>query len=417
MTRLRTFGWEVNSAFYNTAPKTGNIDPGSNGAVAAVLDTTIFRSGASSLKCDSTAANSSCFAQLNLLSAESVLGRRYFVRAYFRVTNLPNAGASQDIIRIHTTADVALVGARLASTGKLQLFNAGAGTQIGSDSAETIVANNGQWHMVELSCLIDTGTIDTAEARLNGVSIASGSALALSDVAIGIFYFGWRGAGGASKVINIDDGAINDDQGSNQNSWPGEGRVVLLKPVSDNARDALWTTNAGTTTGLFNGVANTPPVGIAAATTPDNKYIKHAGGSAGTTDRYDANMTDYITAGISPSDTITLVQGVVNAAEESTTGAKLISFECLSNPVIATTGSFDVAPTTGNQGIWPTLWATKWGPAAYNPAVTFGTQPVMRVVRPETAARVASVDFMGLYVEYVQAIYPPYPWRTFHRTR
>jgi hypothetical protein len=182
-------------------------------------------------------------------------------------------------------------------------------------------------------------------------------------------------------------------------------------PISDNARDAKWTSNAGTTTTNFDGVNNTPPVGIAVNTTPDFAYEKHAGTAAGTTDHYDANMTTYTTAGVVATDRITLVQGMLSTGEEIITGSKLLSFECLSNPVISSTGSFDVAPVSGAQGTWPTNWAGKWGPATYNPTPTLGTSPVMRVIRPETATRVASVDFMGLYVEYVNAGKAPPPFQ------
>src|SRR5213079_3376565 len=82
-----------------------------------------------------------------------------------------------------------------------------------------------------------------------------------SATSVGNASFGWITNPGASKVLNIDDVAINDISGTTQTSWPGEGNIVLLKPTSDN-QIGSWTGGAGGTTNLWDAVNNTPPVGI-----------------------------------------------------------------------------------------------------------------------------------------------------------
>lgn len=199
--------------------------------------------------------------------------------------------------------------------------------------------------------------------------------------------------------------------------------MVFLGPVSDTATRVGWVTNAGTTTTLYDALNNTPPVGIAVNTTPDFAYVKHPGGGAGN-EYFGVNLVDYLTAGVPSDATVTVVQGVVNTGEEAATGSKTINVVYFSNT--GTDGSsyalaaFDVAPTSGAQGTWPTNWWTKWSAVtAYNPSLTLGTGPVLRLNRNSTDTRVASVDLVGLYVEYVPAaatILPPFAWRRFqHR--
>lgn len=403
MVRLRTWGfeWNVASAFTTAAL----IESVQAGAIAATIDSGVFRSGAFSAKFATAGVSNGTSMITDLRAAEVALATTYYGRIYLRFDNLP-AGTVK-VVQWYTAVTGALVAARITSAGKVQLWNSVAASQIGSDSDETITANDGKWHCFELSCLTDTGSVDTTELRLNGTSVASATGLALTDSAIGRFGYGWIDAPGTSKVMYADDGAINDSTGAVQNVWPGQGKVVLLVPISDSARATLWTTNAGTTTTNFEAVNNIPPVGIAANTTPDNAYEKHAGGATGTTDAYDANMTTYTTAGLVSTDAISLVQGVVSAGEEIATGTKNLSFEVLSNPVVGSTGSFDVTlGTSGLQATWPDKWWSKWGPAVSGPVVTLGTSPVMRVIRPETALRVASVAAMGLYVEYQPAPIP-----------
>ena len=89
--------------------------------------------------------------------------------------------------------------------------------------------------------------------------------------------------------------------------------------------------NQGTTTSLFEAVNNVPPEGIAAASSPTNKYIKHAGTGA-ITDDYEAALQSYSTGGVTAGSTVSFVQPRATVGEEISTGTKLLQLQVLSNP-------------------------------------------------------------------------------------
>jgi hypothetical protein len=357
------------------------------GSVA--VSATQVRSGTRSYKCDSGGSNQATYVAFN---TSGVSGTVAFIRACFYFeTSLPGSTI--------TIGDWLGVHVRLTSGGKLQVTRIDDAVQWGSDSSVTIAA--GQWYRIELKY---DGTAASGsrvvELRVDGTTEVSASNVT-DNFTSGNTGTGWRAAPGANKVLYFDDFAYNDATGSDQNSWPGDGKVVLLLPISDNARDTLWTGGAGGTTNLWDAVNNTPPVGTATET--NTTQIEHAGGAAGTTDRYDANMTTYATAGIGASDTINLVLFVEADGEDIATGSKLLNFEVLSNPAIASPGNITAGDNVGALGTYPINWSARFSPPVYNPSVTVGTSPVMRVRRPETASRVASVCFMGMYVDYTPA--------------
>lgn len=182
---------------------------------------------------------------------------------------------------------------------------------------------------------------------------------------------------------------------------PGCGAVVLLLPISDSARAALWVagSNATTaTTNLWEGVNNTPPVGTATSNAV-TAAISHEGGAGGSTDDYDANMTSYSNAGIPTGSTINAVQALIVNGEDIATGAKLLTFSVKSNPA---QGAFESNQSvgTGAVGTFPSLWSTRRGTIISTPSVTLGTSPVMTVRRPETASRRADCCLMGMWVDF-----------------
>lgn len=360
------------------------------------FDTGTVRSGARSFKFDAGAGNSIGHAKAEL---SCVTGRSYFFRCY---VNIPaNPSAQVQIMEIDNNTHLAFT-VKLTTSGTLLLWDEVAGVQVGSASA-ALALNT--WHLVELRTLIGTGAIDEGELRLNGAQVAVTTTANVGNIAPFSFRWGWIQAPGANKVIYFDDVAINDDQGTNQNTWPGEGKVVLLLPISDNARDTLWTGGSGGTTNLFDAVDNTPPTGTATET--NTTQIEHAGGAAGTTDRYDANMTTYATAGIASGDTINAIYFIEVDGEDIATGSKLLNFEVLSNPAIASPGDVTAGDNVGALATYPLNWVARRSSPVYNPSVTVGTSPVMRVRRPETASRVASVCFMGMYVDYTPSAAGP----------
>jgi hypothetical protein len=326
--------------------------------------------------------------QAPTFSFTGATARSYFFRAYINIES--NVGGLTTIMSL--SASGAGFNARLDASRLLSLYTQ-AGVQIGSASAALTI---GQWYRVELRMKVGTGATDEAELLLDGVQVAVSTTQNVTDSAPTSAILN----NGGGSTIYYDDLALNDDQGASQNTWPGDGKVVLLLPISDNARAAKWTGGIGGTTNLFAAVDNTPPVGKLSASATDTTQIEHAGSAAGTTDAYDANMTTYTTAGIAAGDTINTIHFIEADGEDIATGTKLLNFEVLSNPVIASPGNVTAGSDVGACGTYPTNWTVHASPPVYNPSVTVGTSPVMRARRPETASRVASVCFMGMYVDF-----------------
>lgn len=210
MARLFTSGFELNS---------GN-EFSNNQAGAATLDTVTVRSGVYSLKIPSLTSGAAT--ATNFQYASSANGNDAYLRSYFNVTAYPNvnttvisfAGSSFTLMRGSIT---------LTTTGTLILKDGG-GVQVGSASG---ALNLSQWYRIELRAF---STSTTYNALIDGVSFAStttgtggvinfgtfGGNLALETCTTGVWYF--------------DDIAINDTTGTKQNSFPGSGKVIRLKP-------------------------------------------------------------------------------------------------------------------------------------------------------------------------------------------
>jgi hypothetical protein len=385
MSRLRTIGFEVAGVSATAGAET--LEGLTLNTVT--VETTTVRSGARSLKYDSGAGVETDTTH----NITTVLGRTYFLRAYLNFPVLPASNLSVMILAVGT----ATVGATvvLTTTGTLQLWAGGA--QRGSDSG---ALSTGTWYMVEVSLNIGSGSVDSCELRLAGASVASATALGLSDSAITNFRLGAgvTGLTAASFTLYVDDVALNDDQGASQSSWPGDGKIVALRPTSDNAVGTGWVDGDGAGT-LFGSVENNPPAGT---TTPaDGTQIKNL--TSTTTGNYDANMTTYTAAGLAAGDTVTLVQAVCDHGEGIATNTKLGALQIVSNPAQAVEDGFTYGDDVGGVGAWPNNWRGFFGIAQVAPSVTLGTAPVLRVGKRTASTREVEVDLMAIMVEYVPA--------------
>ena len=172
-------------------------------------------------------------AYINYQFAASAQTAPFFIRAYIRIATLPNA---QDRIIIAGSSGLLRIGIRMNTDGTLELWNEEDSAQIGSDSS---ALSTNTWYRIELK--VDTTTISSTsvEARIDGSSFASGTA----NLAAGILNF-WIGKFNANVTgfLYYDDIAINDSTGSFQNSWPGEGEIIHLRPDEDGDNDA-WGLN------------------------------------------------------------------------------------------------------------------------------------------------------------------------------
>jgi hypothetical protein len=325
MGRLFTTGFEV---------RDGLVDGGT-------LSTARSRTGAAALSLASGASG------LNPTIAGAT-GRDYYARAYLYVAT---SGTNGPVVGFTAGADIYI---RMNGDDTLSLLSDVAGVTYGTSP----VLNVGQWYRVELHARFNTGSNDdTAEARIDGVAFASTTTADLGTTAP----TGWT-LGGLTSVgqAYIDDVAVNDSQGASQNTWPGDGKVVLLVPTADSAKGTGWTNDAAGTTNFFDAENNTPPVGIADTTASTGLHqIRNATSNANSS--YDATMTTYAAAGISAGDTINVIDPIVATGAPVTTSSKQGTVGVVSNPAIAnvalgaggTSGAFWSGTAAGT---YPTGW-------------------------------------------------------------
>lgn len=328
----------------------------------------------------------------------------YFLRIHYR--HDADEGADNGVVEFRSDATTVICTIAVDTAGFLYLRDQ-AGVQIGSKSSVAMGIN--AWHLIELAVKIGTGAIDYAEARLNGVSMASTTTGNFSDVAP------TRIRLTAPTTANTwrDDVALNDDTGANQNSWPAEGTVVLLLPTADSAVGTGWTLGTGTAISGNSGstaVKNTAPVGVAdLAAGSDTKQIRNASANANVS--YDATMTTYAAAGLTPADKVNIVVPIIATAAPVSTGAKQGTVGVVSNPAITNialgAGGTSGAFWSGAAGAgYPTGWKISYGTFTYSPSVIVSTAPVMRVTQVTSSTRIAVVCFMGMYVDYTPGVNP-----------
>lgn len=399
MTRLFQYGAEITTAGVGLGSTLFPDGDGNQYANLFTRDTSVARSGAASWKFDSD-VGTICDGGLLFTWLASTT---YYLRAYEQFSNLPSASFAR-VLRFGSDGNG--ISARLTSGGKLQLWNEVANTQIGSDSSVTLAADSATWYRIELSATFNGSTqISACELRLDGTTVASTSGLTLAST-VATANHGWISNPGASCVMHVDDVALNNSAGAANNSWCGDGKVVLLVPISDNAIGTGWTGGAGGTSNLFAGVDNTPPTGKANPGV-DADQIRNATSNASV--HYDANLTSYTTAGIGASDTINAVQPWTVTAAPVTTSSKQGLFGMASNPAITTValsaggtaGAFWAGATAGTYG---TGWKFSSGTLTETPSVTLGTSPVCRITQVTASTRIAMVCFMGMYVDYTPAV-------------
>lgn len=282
MARLWSCGFELQSLTDNVEVDSVTGSP--------TINTTIKRSGNASLRANTTAATAFVHRRIGT-GADN---RDYFLRFYLYIATLPNA--TEEIARMYS--DNAYGEIHLTSSGTLQLFDAGAGAQRGSDSA---ALNTGQWYRIEIASKESDNTIT---ARLDGTQFATGasnSTIQNAAVRVGMVDTG-------TADLYFDDVAVNDDTGSFQNSYPGEGEIIHLMPNA--AGDNVGWTRAGTDTGANWSQMNELP--------PDDVTTVVKKETLDTIDDYNIDATP---AALDSSDIINVVQVGFRFRVENTIGA------------------------------------------------------------------------------------------------
>jgi hypothetical protein len=248
------------------------------------------------------------------------------MRFYIYVQALPTLLSDSLVELYNATETTSRLSIAITPSGTLQLHKGNiAATQIGSDSA-AISLNT--WYMIEIKAE-DGGTTE-AEARIDGVVFASGTDAAY-NFAAGMFYLGPTN-GSTSLIVNYDDIALNNNSGANQNSYPGEGQVVLALPTGAG--------DSAATTGVFSFINEIPPSNTATSgSTMVELDVNPTNG--------DYNMTNSSTLGIDSYDTITLVSVYARIREETAgTSNYTLRIKSASGAAVSSSASVDAGDTT-----------------------------------------------------------------------
>lgn len=189
----------------------------------------------------------------------------------------------------------------------LELWNHEDNAQIGSDSSALSIDT---WYRIELKVDCTTISSTSIEARIDGVAFASGTI----NLAAGVDqadFFGIHQVAGFSHTGAYfwDDMAVNDDSGSFQNSWPGEGEIIHLRPNADGDNSGWTVILGGSQSGALDEV------------TPDDAttYVQTTVDGTIT----DVNI-DATPAALASDDTINCVQVGIRMQNSSNTGDEIV---------------------------------------------------------------------------------------------
>lgn len=377
MARTFILGFEGNDT--GTSMPSGRHVDGVPSGTGISLDTGTVRSGTYSLKANLTTSVAGRF-----LPNQNI-GTGSYVRGYVRVTSLPGTA------RIFF-GDTTGVNLKLNTSGTLELLNTT--TSIGTST--TALTDSTRWYRIEVR-LADGSSV--AVLRIDGNDEVTGSPSSWSMN----LSFGDNGANAGAYTVFYDDVTVDDT------TWPGDGKVVLLLPASDNTV-TNWTAGAGSTSNLWDAVNNTPPTAVASASETNTTNIESASSTGTAT--YIANMTTYSTAGLVAADTVNAIMQVVVHGEDIVTGTKTGTYEMTQNPVVAstafTTGFGGDAGAHGAYNNASSFWVVARKITA-TPSITVGTTPLMKLVKTDTTTRVGCVCFMGIYVDYTPAVVSDFP--------
>lgn len=142
----------------------------------------------------------------------TVNGRTYFVRSYGRWSALPSTGYEEACSLLSGGTSGALVGVSSAGVVTLKNFS-----EVTIATGPTV--STGLWYLFEMAVNLGTGSVDTAAARVNGLSFANLTSQNLGDTALNTVGVGYQGSGTITSFF--DDVGVNDDQGTSDNTWLG----------------------------------------------------------------------------------------------------------------------------------------------------------------------------------------------------
>ena len=229
--RLFTVGFEENNLL-ETMWQAADAGP--------AVQTSVVHSGTYALQINPTAA----VMALRRSLVDPVTIGTLFTRVYLRFGSFPTASAERIIT--FTRQATSAVGARslsilyidVAGSDRLRLHNEVTDTTI--DSTFNLAVNT--WYRIEIRQLL-SDTVGEQELQIfTGDSTSADDTKSITgedtlETDVGRLLIG--AVDSQTSNLFFDDIAINDDSGTFQNSFPGPGKIFLLKPSGDNS--ITWT--------------------------------------------------------------------------------------------------------------------------------------------------------------------------------
>ncbi len=291
---------------------------------------TTKRSGEASLRVNPTSA-AHYISLSNDLRLQANTAKSLYFRFYVMIASAPNTQTT--IFKAVDEASVAITSIRLNTDRTLELWGGTATpVQIGSDSSALATDT---WYRIEVAVTANASTkITDLAARLDGVEFASVSGLSTSYTAQDVIYtYGVITA--ATADLYFDDMAINDNSGSHQNSYPGEGSIVRLGPTGpgDSANGVSGGANSGAAWSQVDEIVPNDQV----------DYWELVSNN----DILDVRVEDPVTKGIGANDTISVVGMSVRRRGET---ASLATYQ---TRIKSASGG---AVVNGSYGINATTW-------------------------------------------------------------
>jgi hypothetical protein len=239
--------------------------------------------------------------------------------------------------------DWLLINGNVGEVAKINLGNYGSNqltafigtTQIGATGGESV--SLGKWNLVEMHYkLADSGGV--FQIKIEGILLLDWSGDSNPNTSTQVSSIRLRGDN--MSVLYLDDIAINDTSGTEQNSWPGDGHILMFD-ANGNGDFSQLTGSDGNSTDNYLLVDETPP-------DSDTTYV--VGNTTGQKDLYNVENHNL------PSNAaLTLLWGQVLARAEAA-GAGDIKVLLKSG---ATTHASPVRTPTTNYSLFRTDYLTK----------------------------------------------------------
>lgn len=282
MARTAMTGWEWGYAREGVSTlSTSGVGAG------ATVSSIAARSGAFGLRLLAGAAG----VNTSVTSAVPIGGGSDYWRLYFRLSSA-TAGTSWPFMG---TTGAGVFNARIeATSGSAFTLTVYSGTTL---QATVAALSFNTWYRLEAQA--------GNRVRLDGSDIFVGSVGSMS-IDVG------QASSSTAYEVHLDDFVADDA------NWPGEGKVALLLPASQNSVTAsTWQKPGGATTNMHTSVDNVPPVGVADSTNvaQAENQIRNAVSNA-TADVVFAMQT-YAAAGISAPTLTTVSHGTGTSSQNS----------------------------------------------------------------------------------------------------